>query len=277
MSNQQIGSYTAKSGFANEKAINQKFNNWREDTEAQQWLEIMGYPLDKIVHLEARQIPPRISKKKLSAFGVKADAMDATQRFKKADLQVRLQLSVDDLVYVENLSLKRSKRSSRFNQIGKRPIDTYDHFWHFPDDVALWLKYFTGEMPPDQIDNMDLDSLKDKKKRRIYFSEMPESTKQAIMQFFANHKIRIVSDLLRGRGALSADWLLVSEVNKQNQYSRWQLSNIHQAINFFSEGDIRESPRGSLYIGRVFMQRKGGTPDPSSLQFKINPLALFDD
>jgi len=35
--------------------------------------------------------------------------------------------------------------------------------------------------------------------------------------------------------------------------------------------------RGSLKIGRVTMQRKGGTPDPTSLRFKINPLALFED
>jgi len=47
--------------------------------------------------------------------------------------------------------------------------------------------------------------------------------------------------------------------------------------NFYSQGEVGMSPRGSLKIGRVTMQRKGGTPDPTSLQFKINPLALFED
>jgi len=35
-------------------------------------------------------------------------------------------------------------------------------------------------------------------------------------------------------------------------------------------------PRESIHIGKITLQRKGGTPDPTSLQFKINPLGLFD-
>ena len=44
---------------------------------------------------------------------------------------------------------------------------------------------------------------------------------------------------------------------------------------FFGKGDVKVSPRGSLYIGRITMQRKGGTPDPTKLQFKIKPCDLF--
>jgi len=43
-----------------------------------------------------------------------------------------------------------------------------------------------------------------------------------------------------------------------------------------TQGEVLLSPRGSLKIGRITMQRKGGTPDPTSLQFKMNPLELFD-
>jgi hypothetical protein len=276
-SKQEIGSYTAKAGFANEFDVQEKFSRWREDADAQQWLQVIGYDVDKIKHLEARQIPPRISKKTLQAFGVTEAKIDETQTFKKADLQVRLQITVDDIVYSENLSLKRSKTTSGFNQIDKRPVDTYQRFWQFSDEVALWLKYFTGAISPEQIDGIDLDALKDKRKRRIYFPEMPEEARQQIMQFFELNKVRIVSDLLRGRGALSAEWLLVTEVNEETDTSRWLLTDINQAINFYCQGEVRESSRGSLYIGQVFMQRKGGTPDPTSLQFKINPLALFDE
>lgn len=55
----------------------------------------------------------------------------------------------------------------------------------------------------------------------------------------------------------------------------WILKYINNTCNFFSQGDVKISPRGSLRIGRITMQRKGGTPDPTSLQFKINPLELF--
>src|SRR3989338_2422908 len=43
----RIGSETAKGGFANEKIISEKFENWRKDKEAQKWLKTMGYELKK--------------------------------------------------------------------------------------------------------------------------------------------------------------------------------------------------------------------------------------
>jgi hypothetical protein len=48
------------------------------------------------------------------------------------------------------------------------------------------------------------------------------------------------------------------------------------AMNFFGRGEICISPRGSLYIGKITMQRKSGTPDPTKLQFKIKPCQLFE-
>ena len=55
----EFGSRTAKGGFANEKAICQKFNNWKDDKIAQIWLKIMGYELDKINYVKAVQIKIR--------------------------------------------------------------------------------------------------------------------------------------------------------------------------------------------------------------------------
>jgi hypothetical protein len=46
-------------------------------------------------------------------------------------------------------------------------------------------------------------------------------------------------------------------------------------MNYYAQGDVTISPRGSLYIGRITVQRKGGTPDPTSLQFKFHPCQLF--
>jgi hypothetical protein len=44
----EMGSTTAKGGFANERTICDKFNNWKNDKEAQIWLKIMGYDIEKI-------------------------------------------------------------------------------------------------------------------------------------------------------------------------------------------------------------------------------------
>jgi len=46
-------------------------------------------------------------------------------------------------------------------------------------------------------------------------------------------------------------------------------------MNFFGKGEVTISPKGSLYIGKITLQRKGGTPDPTKLQFKIKPCQLF--
>ena len=39
---------------------------------------------------------------------------------------------------------------------------------------------------------------------------------------------------------------------------------------------MKLSGKGGLIIGRISAQRKGGTPDPTSLQFKFKPLDLFE-
>jgi len=53
------------------------------------------------------------------------------------------------------------------------------------------------------------------------------------------------------------------------------LKDINEAMNFFGKGEVTISPKGSLYIGKITLQRKGGTPDPTKLQFKIKPCQLF--
>jgi hypothetical protein len=105
---------------------------------------------------------------------------------------------------------------------------------------------------------------------------MPIEKMNSIVQFFKNNKSLIISDILRGRGGLSAEWFLVTRKNNDNSID-WILKDINNVCNFYSQGEVEISPRGSLKIGRATMQRKGGTPDPTSLQFKINPLALFED
>jgi len=62
MNKAKLGSRTAKGGFANEKTICKKFNNWKKDKESQEWLEIMGYEIDKLDFVKAIQVPTRIKK-----------------------------------------------------------------------------------------------------------------------------------------------------------------------------------------------------------------------
>jgi hypothetical protein len=52
-----------------------------------------------------------------------------------------------------------------------------------------------------------------------------------------------------------------------------------EAVKFYSEGPVEITRAGSLKIGRVTMQRKGGDGGRETakmLQFKIDPVQLFD-
>jgi len=273
MNKQEIGSITAKGGFANEADICNKFINYKNDTEAKSWLKIMGYEAEKIQQIHAVQIPVRINLKKAISLGVSKEKYDETIKFKKADIQVRVEIVIDDIVHIENISLKKANKSAGFNQVDKRPVLTYQKIWGFDGDVAKWLRLFTGDILPEEVlSNKELANIKDK--RRLFLTEIPQKYLQDIIDFFSNNIVLVISDILRGRGSLSAEWFLVTRKNKDNSLD-WILKDINSVVNFYAKGGVSVTPRGSLKIGRVTMQRKGGTPDPTSLQFKINPLDLF--
>jgi hypothetical protein len=135
-----------------------------------------------------------------------------------------------------------------------------------------------GDILPNAVFSDDaLKNIRDKKKRRVFLDEIPSEPLQNIVRFFQNNKTLVISDILRGRGGLSAEWFLVTRKDKNSNVVDWVLKDINTVCNFYAQGDVKLSLRGSLKIGRVTMQRKGGTPDPTSLQFKMNPLALFGE
>jgi hypothetical protein len=236
----------------------------------------MGYNPHKIDSIEAIQIPVRINKKKAIGLGVTEEKYEETIRYKKADVQVRIEIVIDNVVYVENISLKKANRIAGFNQIDKRPVTTYKNMWGFDDEIEHWLKLFTGEILPNtMLDTKELLEIKDD--RRLFLYEIPNEIVEKIKSFFEENKFLIISDMIKGRGGLSAEWFLVTRKDTQDSDKiDWILKDINTTCNFYAQGEVQMSPKGSLKIGRVTMQRKGGTPDPTSLQFKLNPLEIFE-
>ncbi len=243
----KLGSKTAKGGFRNEDDIVRKFNDWKTDEDAQKWLEIMGYPIKEIEKVEAM---------KLHGY--------------KTDVQVQIMIYLKKAIAAENLSIKLVSNPQGFNQIDKRWVDKYVEMWEIPADITKILKLFTGEITPVK------SGLKDK--RRMLLSEMDGSDQEKIVDYFTKNKILVVSDILKGRGKFSAGWMLVALV--ANSESRWVLKSINHAMNVFADGPVRITNQGSLKIGKIGMQRKGGDAGRDSakmLQFKINPVELFSD
>jgi len=156
-----------------------------------------------------------------------------------------------------------------FNQIDKRWIDRYVEMWNIQENVTEALKLFTGEVKPRS------GNLRDP--RRIFLDEMDAWTQKLIVDFFSQNKILIVSDILKGSDEFPAGWMMVV-LKKKNENPEWVLKHINYVLNIFGSGDVRITDRGSLRIGKITMQRKGGDSGRETsrmLQFKINPVELF--
>lgn len=274
-----FGSKAAKGGFDNEIEVCRKFNNWKNDEVAQDWLTIMGFSLDEIDYLKAVNVPVNIRREDLHLYNVSENEF-ANMKFKKADVQVQVRIivSVNGTLRVENMSVKKVSGGDGFNQVDKRTVDSYQEMWGFDDEIALALKVFTGETRPSQrtdILTVSENLLRDEEKRRAFFDEIDRYYVEKILDFFERNKVLVIADVLKGRGGLSADWMLVTSFDSYNDTTTWILRDINTAMNFFGQGEVKLSPQGSLYVGRITMQRKGGTPDPTKIQFKIKPSQLL--
>ena len=215
MNKSEVCSKTAKGGFANEKAICKKFNSWKKDKEAQEWLKTMGYVIKKIDSVKAIQVPVRIKKSDLSKFEVNEEEYEQFVRFKKADAQIRIVVKIGNILKIENLSLKKANSDADYNQIDKRTINNYQEMWNFNDEMAFWLKLFTGELNPKQYsEKTGIKKFRDE--RRLFLDEMPKIIQNKIIKFFEQNRIIIISDIIKGRVGLSAGWMLVTRLNKGN-------------------------------------------------------------
>jgi len=241
----KLGSDTAKSGFRNENDVVNKFNHWKKDKEAKEWLQIMGYDLKVIKRVTAIKLHGH-----------------------KTDVQVQVTIETKKAISVENLSIKLVSNPQGYNQIDKRWVNKYKELWNIPDDIVKALKYFTGELKPYKGNTRD--------KKRMFFDEMQRELQERIIFFFEKNRINIVTDILMGRGQFAARWMLVALI-LDNQ-SKWILKTINEAMNVFGNGKVLITPKGSLKIGSITIQRKGGDagrPTANMLQFKVNPCDLF--
>ncbi len=244
---QELGSKTAKDGFRNEEAVVTKFNNWKIDNDAQNWLIIMGYLLDEIEYVEAI---------KLSGF--------------KTDVQVQITIKLKKAIDAQNIQVKLVSNPKGFNQIDKRWVDSYATLWDIPTEIVDTLKSFTGENPPTS------SNLRDNKKRRMFIDEFAQEEQEKLIRWIDQNKLLIVSDILKGRGEFAAEWILVIQKLEQHY---WALKPMNYCLNHFGNGNVEVTPRGSIKIGRITMQRKGGDggrKTANMLQFKINPSELID-
>lgn len=238
------GSAVAIAGFKNEDDVVKKFNMWKSDIDAQKWLTIMEYELNKIEKVEALKI----------------------KGSHKTDVQVKIKIYLKNIISAENISIKLVSNPQGFNQIDKRWVDKYAELWSIPHEIAKLLKLFSGE------ETSTGEVLKDS--RRMFLNEMKDFEQQAVIEFFEENKIMIVADIFKGRDKLAASWMLIYLKPTNN----WTLLPMSYVMNYYGNGKVYITSRGSLKIGKITMQRKGGDGGRNSakmLQFKINPASII--
>ena len=246
--NDSLGSKTAKAGFNNEDFVKNEFNNWKQSDLAKQWLIEMGYNITKIESIVAT---------KLSGH--------------KTDVQIKVLIITSQASDFQNLQIKLISNEDGFNQIDKRWIKKYEEMWSIPNSIVNILKEFTGENTHSRINT--------KNKNRIFLSELNDTEKKELINFFIENKLLIIADILKGRGKFSAEWLLVIHRHKETKkIVKNCIKPMNKVMSFFGSGSIEITPRGSLKIGKITMQRKGGDGGKDTakmLQFKINPALAF--
>lgn len=246
------GSEIAKGGFNNEQEVADKFNNWKNDSDARKWLEIMMYNLDEITSVHAEKIGGK---------GYKSDinvTINVTIKKKSKD---------SELTSVENIQVKLVSNDVGFNQVEKKKVEGYLKDWHIDSEIENLLKLYDGELAPRENSR---DS------KRMFVDEFTEEEQERLKAFLQKNMIMIISDVIRGRGRFAAEWTLV--INKSDGY-KWRLIAVNEAISIYA-GDcqVKFTEKGNIHLGNITLQRKGGDGGKNSanmLQFKANPMILF--
>ena len=238
----KAGSTTAINGFKNEDEIAAKFNNWKADSDAQNWLTAMGYSITEMRSVTASK-----------------------PHGEKADVEVRIETG--SKTKTEGISIKLVSSPNGFNQIDKRWLSHYAKMWNMPLSVENPLKRFVGELAPSKPGRAS---------NRMFLDEFEPLEREAVVAFFATNKRDIVSDLFKGDGPHAAGWIMVAF--KATSNTRWALKRIDEVIKYYSAGPVVITSGGNLKIGSITMQRKGGDGGRDTakmLQFKISPNLLL--
>ncbi|RIV16889.1 type II restriction endonuclease [Mycoplasmopsis gallopavonis] len=246
LNKKDLGSQIAKNGFQNEKDIAQKFIFWQNDREAQNWLKIMGHSILSINQIKVNFI-----------------------KGQKSDIVLEVRKKSNKFINKENIQIKLVSNKKGFNQVDKRWLKSYKELWEIPENIFELFQYFTGEKKPYKV--------KTKSEKRMFITEFSNKEQEEILSWIDKNKKLIISDILKGRGEFQANWVLVTQ--KSQNESKWVLKNIEEVIKIYlHDGKIKISPRGSLVLGKVTIQRKGGDggrKTANMLQFKIDPSELF--
>jgi hypothetical protein len=174
-----------------------------------------------------------------------------------------------------------------YNHVERKYVDFYARKWSIPKDVYVALKKFVGEVnakgDPISIEELQREAEllgispgKLSKKRRTFLNQMDDKTIESVKRFFSENKMKILKDVFIDDEAI--EFFIV--VKRQKGLAYYYILSTKDVLDTYGKGDIKVTPKGSLLIGRVELQRKSGDHrtargwvdiSASQLQFKIKP------
>jgi hypothetical protein len=253
------GSRIAKQGFANEKDMVKVFNSWRENSTATNLLQAMGYKISEIESVEAKKIPGTV----------------------KPDIKVLV--TVGEQTDRHKVSCKRLEKRANYNHLCRKSVDKYQTQWGFSTAIGESLKAFTGQLKlaEHSLLKSGIAVLRDEKKnrpaRRLFMDEIRDDAKDSIVAFFRRKTKDVIREVFVGTNPGEVPtWMLFTYIGDDG-YSH-HIHPMEEVVDFYTgNGDVSITRGGNLNIGRITLQRKGGTGSPFDMQFKFRPLTFLEN
>ena len=270
----------AKAGIKNEDHIANALNHFR-GTKAKKWLGALGYNVKTIKKLKADRSLKIIGK------NIKSDIILRVNNRKLHGIQV-----------------KKSRNDTNFHHVQRGWADKICKGWNAPIFISNALEKFAGQngfQPADYMSKKELKKLQSERRKkgfpekkikdlarrkRILLSELEEKERKKVFAWLKKNKKKIVDSVLCGNGKkYRPRHLMVTEytekVKGKTKVTRIGIVRMSRAVNHFAKGDVAETKGGTvLRIGKIMMQRHGAEKSEGKnaqhLQFKINPLGVFD-
>lgn len=191
------------------------------------------------------------------------------------------------------ISVKEFDVKADYNHVERHYVEYYVQKWSMPRDVYVGLKQFVGEVDesenPISINMLEVEAErlgttpgKLSKKRRTFINKMDQQTRNAIIEFFKSNKEKVLKDVFINDENI--EFFIV--VKREGGRACYYILPTKDALDVYGDGDVATTPRGSLRMGRVVIQRKGGDHRTargwvdraaSQLQFKIRPSECIRD
>jgi len=183
------------------------------------------------------------------------------------------------------ISAKEFDVKADYNHVERNYVEFYVQKWFMPQDVYVALKRFVGEVDkqgnPISIETLEREAKllgtspgKLSKERRTFLNQMDPQTREIIKEFFRSNKAKILKDVFINDE--NVEFFII--VKRQGDVAYYYFVPTADVLDVYSNGDVVITPKGSLLIGNVVLQRKsgdhrtnGGWADvvASQLQFKI--------